>query len=403
MQDLRETLKNRPFTGGSEFTDFKRLVHLMFMQNELTNGCGAYVMSYAGSGDGGFSYGGNQMDLFKNPEARKTLNDILTAATQNDRKIFSENEMKIVMKAALQKDPHALDLFQPRVDLALSSSEGRELINQAYAREVKKTITDVDLVIARIPNPEWREAAMRDAMRLRLVDFHNEFYINNNGKMEQFLRGEQVTLTHEEYVPGVKEAKLVPITVQVEGTLDLSDLERFIHTTKYAYAEAEKSATDPKHINDVERRAENTHAVLAKEHVQLAPDTQALVKMYTTLQVEKCTLVETSQMLDLWPNKELRATTSKQLADTNYKLLELAYAGQNNPELQACLQQKEQTLFPQVPDPSWYAAAKTRIESGEWRREDLTELASKMNADVQKQNWEQSRSVEHSRGLRQRY
>ena len=372
----------------------------MFMQNELSNGCGAYVMSYAGSGDGGFSYGGNQMDLSKNIEARKTFKEILKVATQNDQKIFSENEINVVKTAAEQKNPHALDPFQPRVDVALSSSEGRAIINQAYTKEVERNIKKVDSVIARIPNPEWREAATRDAMRLRLVDFHNQFYINDNGKMEQFLRGEKVTLTHEEHVPGVKDPKLVPITVQVEGTLDLSDLERFIHTTKYAYAEAEKSATDPKHINDVERRAENTHAVLEKEHVQLAPETQALVKTYTTLQVKKCELVETSQMIDLWPNKELRTTTSQQLADTNDKLLELAYAGKNNPELQACLQQKEKTLFPKVPDPSWYAAAKTRIESGEWRREDLTELASKMNTDVQKQNWEQSQKVSHARSLR---
>lgn len=67
------------FTGGDNFTGLLKIYHDVIMKNELHDGKGAYKLSHAG-GESGPSFGGNQMDIAGNEDARKALADIIINA-----------------------------------------------------------------------------------------------------------------------------------------------------------------------------------------------------------------------------------------------------------------------------------------------------------------------------------
>ncbi|MBA8666879.1 hypothetical protein H1Q59_03105 [Holosporaceae bacterium 'Namur'] len=84
------------FTGGENLNGIQKIYHEVLMKNELINGCGAYELSWAGTpttpGKSAPSFGGNQMDIGGNPEARNVLLNIILNAKHDNHKLFFSNE-----------------------------------------------------------------------------------------------------------------------------------------------------------------------------------------------------------------------------------------------------------------------------------------------------------------------
>ena len=154
-----KTLKEKPedilFTGGVGLTGFEEMVYYVDMKNELLDGKRGYVLSYA-EGKSGFSYGGNQMDLANDKGvAQWTFQNILkNARNENNQPFFTTKERSVIINlSSKQGSPHALDLYKPRINSALSSDYGRQQIDLAYKETIANRIHKTEGIIAGLPPP----------------------------------------------------------------------------------------------------------------------------------------------------------------------------------------------------------------------------------------------------------
>jgi hypothetical protein len=204
----------------------------LMMCNELMGGYGAYKVSFAG-GESGLSFGGNQMDMYNNPDHAKIFSDILKNATNSDgKKIFEDHEIKLICgkdnlllqkRAETPKKTFGENL--DRVNAALSSEYGIKAINAAYVHSIQHHKIHVEAVIGLMINPAAKAFYGTDFGKALLFDYHNQYDLDPEGQL-MF-----------NYIDGIFNGKTridVATKEQITASTDryaFSDHQRFMRST----------------------------------------------------------------------------------------------------------------------------------------------------------------------------
>ncbi len=199
MKNTNKDKANMEFTGGDELQGLERIYHEVMKKNELLDGKGAYKLSFAEKGNSGPSFGGNQMDLAANPEARKIFLEIVKDAKNSDDSniLLSSDVKKIEDIFSKPKDMVGKkidDIFEDKLakklNSALSSEYGIKKINEAYVKEIKERAAVVEKEISKITNPQAKAFYDTDQGRVLLFDFKNQYSPKN--KIVDYINGEPV-------------------------------------------------------------------------------------------------------------------------------------------------------------------------------------------------------------------
>lgn len=220
------------FTGGDHLTGFEKVVHDLMMCNELMGGYGAYQVSFAG-GESGLSFGGNQMDMYDNPDYAVIFSNILKNATySNGTKIFNVDEISSIIgnentelrkKGKTPKMVFGKDL--DRVNAALSSEHGIKAINAAYLDDIKHDIRHVEKTTGLMKNSIAKNFYSTDFGKALLFDYHNQYYLNSEGSfMLEYIDGLYNGKTRT--VAATKEQIVAPTDAYI-----YSDHQRFMRST----------------------------------------------------------------------------------------------------------------------------------------------------------------------------
>ena len=256
-----KTLKEKPedilFTGGVGLTGFEEMVYYVDMKNELVDGKRGYVLSYA-KGKSGLSYGGNQMDLANDKiDALPRFRDIIVnARDENNQPFFTDKEIGTIMTlATTHGNAHVLDLYQPRINKALSSDYGRQQIDLAYKETLANRIQKIDGVIAGLPS-QYQKGARSEETRLLLIDYDNQYHLttkdsSKDAKMYHLLHGKQVVFNE----------KLHPVTLQMPSDhFDIEILKEALHSTKENFEK--KGAVMQKRYPPIQETLKAHHSLL---------------------------------------------------------------------------------------------------------------------------------------------
>ena len=187
----------------------------------------------------GYSFGGLQWDLANHTplegalQARSVLREILETALYPDdfsdltlrgKSIFNDplEIDKIIDELALIKgDLTALNAYETRINLALSTTIGQQIIKQNHQNEVQVIEQYVNNVIAGVGNDADRVFLQgSEIAKIFMADFRNQFSDAQYNNLANYLKGKGVT-------PGTT-------TVSKVGTLGLDDLLNFYLSTPYA-------------------------------------------------------------------------------------------------------------------------------------------------------------------------
>lgn len=248
---------NKKFTGGDNLEGFEKKLHEVLMQTELRDGYGAYELSYA-KGKSGLSFGGNQMDLGrdKKPEHPQDPNkykygavlfEILKEAKdKSGNAVLSQAEQNEVLKRdywVRGRTPEAVfgDLL-PKINSALSSDYGVQKINETYVKEIRKKISDVERIISALTNEGNKKAlSTNDELKIKLVDYHNQFNLEKGGAMMHYLNGDIVPIINYEYDEKGERVKHAwyggadviksKVHLQLEGEPTIDDINYFVRCT----------------------------------------------------------------------------------------------------------------------------------------------------------------------------
>lgn len=177
------------FTGGDHLIGFEKLIHHLMTCNELTNGRKAYTVIFAG-GESGLSFGGNQMDMSKNPKSATLFADILKNATDSQGTlIFQENEVLAITGG--KDNPHLREKGKTpesvfgknldRVKAALASPCGMSMINEAYPKAIKKGIARAEKATKQMKNPAAKAFYSTDFGKAFLFEYNNQFGLELKG------------------------------------------------------------------------------------------------------------------------------------------------------------------------------------------------------------------------------
>jgi hypothetical protein len=246
------------FSGGDTLQGIEKKLHEILMQTELNNGFGAYELSYAEAkegGNSGLSFGGNQMDL-SNPGKEiagypdtylKIFLDIIENATNASNKIISETEYELIKdnkkisEKGLKPETVFKDLL-PKVNAALSSEYGIAKLNEIYRLELKATLSHVYRCINAMKGADGSTEADKlrieankqailanEEMILRLADFHNQFDLDIDGKMMQFLSGDMINFTYKKHGSDIEDVR--QIYLQLSHKPEAHDIITFIRST----------------------------------------------------------------------------------------------------------------------------------------------------------------------------
>lgn len=253
----------------------------MFMLNELKGGYGAYRISYAGAKDpkkneSGLSYGPNQRDMSKRPQAAVDFVDILKKAkdksgnliftTEEVDRLCGEQEKNIRVSHKTPRQIFGKDLA--RVNAALSSAYGIRKINELYVADLHQDMTEIEAFINKIMNPAAKLFYMSDYGKAYLFDYKNKFGLNTDQKegkfLHDYLNGRMNGREREDY--STHEKYTAPI-----DHYGLKDHLKFIRGTKEWAINTE----------DMVRRLDNIDKILVSKY-QLSD-----AKRYCTLEVFK--------------------------------------------------------------------------------------------------------------------
>lgn len=254
--------KPQRFTGGDHLTGFEKRVHDVLMKTELHGGYGAYELKYAESKDGGgksgLSFGGNQMDLANSKKADGKDSKYMTlfleilenARDSSGKKILSDDEYKSIVKNNPKYTENgitpekACGSLLPKINAALSSSYGVQKINEAYVPELRGKIKYVDDIINSLPNQVNKNTLQADEeLRIRLVDYHNQFTMSKNKQMHNMLKGEEITLKNHAFDDKGKDKKKDPLfnnvdkvnavhTMKMPSAPTVDDVVKYIRATE---------------------------------------------------------------------------------------------------------------------------------------------------------------------------
>lgn len=218
-----------PFTGLRLLQPgVERHVGSILVVNEIGQ-ADAYMLSHADKGSNmptrsGYSFGGNQMDLAGNAQARALLQDILEHMGNSGRMLYQSIASKLLEKG----NPLALSISeQQQINQALKTPYGREKIDEVFAQSVQKLIREVYVIIRSLPISRIQDSLQQSiTLLLYLADYHNQFHIDavvlgnkSNGKMYRFLSGEAV--------------QMVGMILQLKNNITIEDLIRFELHTEY--------------------------------------------------------------------------------------------------------------------------------------------------------------------------
>lgn len=259
------------FTGGDHLNPedgFKYYLHKTMMANELHDGYGGYLMSNAVKGASGPSFGGIQFDVGSNNDGQKLLEKVLRNAVDSKGNPFlSDTEMKqlhriykpfydvekngkITKKGMTDADRQFYNQIKPKLDAALSSPKGMELLNENYKMQLDKKVFKVEEVISNVKNEENRNF-LEHSMQAKvfIADIGNQYGGNVNNVLKNFL--EQ---TENDQGIKVDHGRLT----KVRGGFDMDDLKSFRMNTPYGI----------KHSEDAKRRDENIERITAPTRQQ---------------------------------------------------------------------------------------------------------------------------------------
>ena len=227
------------------------------MANELHDGYGGYLMSNAVKGASGPSFGGIQFDVGSNNDGQKLLEKVLRNAVDSKGNPFlSDTEMKQlhrIYKPFYDVEKNGRQFYnqiKPKLDAALSSPKGMELLNENYKMQLDKKVSKVEEVISNVKNEENRNF-LEHSMQAKvfIADIGNQYGGSVNNALKNFL--EQ---TENDRGVKVDHGRLT----KVRGGFDMDDLKSFRMNTPYGI----------KHSEDAKRRDENIERITAPTRQQ---------------------------------------------------------------------------------------------------------------------------------------
>jgi hypothetical protein len=242
------------FTGGDTLTDkdgLKYYIHKTMMLNELSNGIGAYKISNAKEASSGPSFGPIQYDLGSNKDGRSLFENIARTATDvKGVRIISDVELTQIQDHLYKPFNKMSDAdkvvyaeLKPKMDLVLSSTEGKAQINADYGKVLDSKVVHVNAVIDNISNPENKAFLLRDlTSQVMISDINNQYGSKVNSLLGTFLNQ-----TSQE--GGVTPPK--GILVKISGTLDSTDISAFRMATEYGINNTTDAKRRDKNIADV--------------------------------------------------------------------------------------------------------------------------------------------------------
>ncbi len=206
------------------FTDgYQKIVAKTLIENEVSGVASPYQLSHAGTSESGYSFGYNQLDLANNSSARSLLQSIMS----------NENFNKIKNFILIKGDPAALsDVNKQLIKDAIQSSNGKMIIDTNFVTtQVPNLISRINGIINRLPDGNIKNTLENSqALKLALIDYDNQFGIDNGGSMEKYLKGQSVivgtivddkgNVTHE----GTQ--------LQLNDNITIFDLIKFADDTK---------------------------------------------------------------------------------------------------------------------------------------------------------------------------
>ena len=157
--------KWKDFEGLKNIKDpYKYKVAENLIINELGGISDGYMLSHAGTGESGWSFGAHQYDLSVNKEGREIIKQILD--NQYGEKFYLTIEADLIKS----KDIHSLDKDTIiKINQALSSDFGKDLINKDFIQEVNKVCSHIERVENKLG------IALTVGEKLMLVDYHNQY------------------------------------------------------------------------------------------------------------------------------------------------------------------------------------------------------------------------------------
>lgn len=204
------------FTGGANFTGLLLFYHKIMMKNELASGYGAYQLSYAGIGQSGISFSGNQIDLSSNRKHLPTFQNIISNAKyESGANILNSAEISAVMSKISIKGQSPLSLLGSdllaKTNTALSSPYGIKIINTIYEEDMALKAQKIDKVLTNIHNAAPHSFYNTIFGHGLLFDYENQFHIDMNGKFMKYANNFQgadyLYEHHKDYLYDTRYAK----------------------------------------------------------------------------------------------------------------------------------------------------------------------------------------------------
>ena len=203
----------KDFNGLNLIEDgYKKDVATTLVNNELGGRSNGYEISHATKGESGWSFGGHQLDLAKNSNARTLMKDILN---HQYGKGYYES-----VESLLKGDNHSFDSVsatkdKTKINNALSSDYGRKAIDQDFVSAIDKIVSHIDSVESRLG------ITLSAGEKLMLADYHNQYTLSLDNTTKNSM------------------LKKLQDRVDQNGDLSIDDIKEFAQDTKY-YKENEK-------------------------------------------------------------------------------------------------------------------------------------------------------------------
>lgn len=227
------------FTGGDNLTGILSYYSKILMENELNKGYGAYQLTLS-TADSGLSFGGNQMDLSEENEARQLfMNIIENAIDNNNQKFFNTqeiNSIKLIKIAGKGQSPETVfGKLLTKINAALSSQYGMTKINQEYVKQITDDSIHVENIISNIANDLAKTFYNTTLGKGLLFDYNNQFYLDPQGELKRYMDGNKIiTYTGE--------------TLFIENSFTLENHKQYMFETKYGI---ENKADVSRRINNI--------------------------------------------------------------------------------------------------------------------------------------------------------
>ncbi|MDB9433083.1 Hint domain-containing protein [Microcystis aeruginosa] len=210
-----------------------------------------YQLSHARLGNSGYSFGWNQFDIANNPTGLNIFIDILkNARTSNGQSILDSNWINSKKDIwGVTQNPNALSQSDINlINLALSSDYGKTKIDETFSYYILNSIDRVYSRVSNITNSILKSTIDNSLkIQLYLIDYDNQYGIQNNGLLHTFLKGGEVSIDGKKF--------------RLNGDFSsennvLQQIKEFIQSNKYGRENPE----------DVQRRFNNIEEIVLTQY-----------------------------------------------------------------------------------------------------------------------------------------